>query len=165
MSHDRNHLKSYMTIMFPSQACAFTCKWKTYLLLKPQSKNNTWMKGICQDIILGSGVFKGRRTRHLPRATPFWGPPWGVTHVMFPYFWWQIYYSLIQRTTKQITSKYFAFKGAPYRNWIVQVLCFQRGPNSNCNLKVLCLQRGPQQLLKCVSTLLLNFIAGALKKL
>ena len=23
----------------------------------------------------GSGVFKGRRARHLPRAPPFWGPP------------------------------------------------------------------------------------------
>jgi len=33
--------------MFPSQACAFTCTLKTYLLLKRQFKNNTWMKGIC----------------------------------------------------------------------------------------------------------------------
>jgi len=45
-----------MTIMFPSKACAFTCTRKTYLLLKRQFKNNTRMKGICQDTtpILGS---------------------------------------------------------------------------------------------------------------
>jgi len=54
---------------------------------------------------------------------------------------------------------------APYRNCNVQELGFQRGPNSNCNLKVICFQRGPQQLLKYASTLLLNFIEGALKKL
>jgi len=47
-----------MTIMFPSQACAFTCTIKTYLLLKPQFKNNTRMKGMCQNTspILGSFV-------------------------------------------------------------------------------------------------------------
>ena len=25
--------------------------------------------------VIASGVFKGRRARHLPRALPFWGPP------------------------------------------------------------------------------------------
>ena len=53
----------------------------------------------------------------------------------------------------------------PYRNCNVQGLWFQRGPNSNCNLKVICFQRGPHQPLKRVSTLLLNFMEGALKKL
>ena len=45
--------------MFPSQTCAFKCTLKTYLLLKRQFKNNTWMKGICQDTtpILGSFVY------------------------------------------------------------------------------------------------------------
>jgi len=48
-----------MTIMFPSQTCAFKCTLKTYLLLKRQFKNNTWMKGICQGTtpILGSFVY------------------------------------------------------------------------------------------------------------
>jgi len=45
--------------------------------------------------------------------------------------------------------RYFAFKGAP---------------NSNCNLKVICFQRGPQLPLKCVSTLLSNFIEGVPKR-
>jgi len=81
---------------------------------------------------------------------PFLGaPPWGVTHVNFPYFWWKTYYPHIWCTTKQIISKYSAFKGAPYRNCTVQVLSFQRGP---------------QQPLKCVSTLHLNFIEGAHKR-
>jgi len=34
-----------------------------------------------------SGVFKGRRARHLPRAPPYWGPPSGVTRINFSYFW------------------------------------------------------------------------------
>ena len=80
-----------------------------------------------------SGVFKGRRARHLPRA-----PPWGITRINFPHFWWKTYYSLTWCATKQITSKYFAFKGPLYRNCDVQVLCFQRGPNSNWNMYVLC---------------------------
>ena len=44
-----------------------------------------------------SGVFKGRRARHLPRAPPrlFRGLPSGVTRINFPYFWWKMYYSLI----------------------------------------------------------------------
>ena len=88
-------------------------------------------------------------------------PPSGFTHVNFLYFWWKTYYSLINCTTKQIISKYSAFKGDPYRNCNVQILCFQRGPNSNCNLKGICFQSGPQQPLKCVSTLLLNIIEGA----
>jgi len=41
-----------------------------------------------------SGVFKGRRARHLPRAPLFGGPPWGITRINFPYFWWKTYYSL-----------------------------------------------------------------------
>jgi len=30
-----------------------------------------------------SGVFKGRRARHLPWAPLFGAPPWGVTNVKF----------------------------------------------------------------------------------
>jgi len=58
----------------------------------------------------------------------------------------------------------YVLKRAPYRNCDVQVLCFQWAPNRNCNLKVICCQMGPQQLLNCVSTLLLNFIEGAPKR-
>ena len=55
----------------------------------------------------------------------------------------------MQCAAKQIISKYSAFKGPRYRNYNVQVLCFQRGP---------------QQQLKCACTLLLNFIEGAPKR-
>jgi len=56
------------------------------------------------------------------------------------------------------------FQRAPYRNCNVQVLYFQRVPNSNWNFKVICFQKGPQQPLKCVCTMLLNFIEGAPKR-
>jgi len=65
MSHERTQTKSWMTITFPGEACAFTCTWKTYLLLKRQFKNNMWMKGICQDTtpILGSfGSYRNKRS-------------------------------------------------------------------------------------------------------
>jgi len=45
--------------------------------------------------LANSGVFKGRRARHLPRAPLFGGSPWSATRVNFPYFWWNSYYSLI----------------------------------------------------------------------
>jgi len=48
-----------MTITFPGEAYAFTCTWKTYLLLKRQLKNNTWMKGIFQDTTPILGSFPG----------------------------------------------------------------------------------------------------------
>jgi len=60
-----------------------------------------------------SGVFKGRRARHLPRPPMFGGPSLGVTRVNFPYIWWKTYYPLIWCTTKQIISKYSAFKDPP----------------------------------------------------
>ena len=47
-----------------------------------------------------SGVFKGRRARHLPRAPPFWRPPWGVTRIHFRYFWWKFYHPLIPKQIK-----------------------------------------------------------------
>ena len=96
---------------------------------------------------------------------PFlWGPPWGVTRVNCTYFRWKTYYSLIYCTTKQIISEYSTFKGAPYRNCNVQVLCSEKDPISNGNSKVICIQRGFQQPLKCVRTLLLNFIEGPPKE-
>jgi len=39
-----------MTITFPNEACAATCTWKNFLLLKRQFKNKTWTNGICYDI-------------------------------------------------------------------------------------------------------------------
>ena len=35
--------------------------------------------GTADVTIVASGVFKGRRARHLPRAPPFWGPPYEVS--------------------------------------------------------------------------------------
>jgi len=47
-----------MTITSPDEACAVTCTWIAYLLLKRQLKNKKYMKGICYDItpILGSSA-------------------------------------------------------------------------------------------------------------
>jgi len=81
-----------------------------------------------------SGVFKGRRARHLPRAPPFWRPPWGVTRIHFPYFWWKFYHPLIP---KQITSKYFTFKASPTETVMSRYFAFKRAPNSNWNVYVL----------------------------
>ena len=55
----------------------------------------------------------------------------------------------LSSTHPKADQKYSAFKGPPCRN---------------CNVKVLCFQRAPQLPLKCVSTLLLNFIEGAPKR-
>jgi len=60
--------------------------------------------------------------------------------------------------------KYFAFKG-PLQKLNVQVLCFQWVRQQQLQFEDICFHRGPQQPLKCVSTLLLNFIEGASKKL
>ena len=54
---------------------------------------------------------------------------------------------------------YSTFKGPPYRNCNMQVLCFQRGQQLQFEGNLL--SKGPQMPLKCVSTLLLNFIEGA----
>ena len=67
-----------MTIMFPNQACEFTCTGKFRLLLKQQFKSNTGMKGICQNTtpILGSFAdYRKKRSNrmidlHKPSPTP-----------------------------------------------------------------------------------------------
>jgi len=51
-------------------------------------------------------------------------------------------------------------KGPPTETVMCRDFAFKGAPNSNCNLRVICFQRGSQQPLKCVSTLLLNFVEG-----
>ena len=94
-----------------------------------------------------SGVFKGRRARQLPR--PFWGPPSGVSRINFSYLWWNIHYSLINCATKQVINKYSTSKGAPLQKMQCAGILHSKGP---------------QTPLKCVSTLLVNFIAGPLNE-
>jgi len=54
-----------MTITFPNEACAVTCAWKTYLLLKRHFKNKIRMNGICYDITLILGSSDGYRENDL----------------------------------------------------------------------------------------------------
>ena len=44
---------------------------------------------------IGSGGFKGKRARHLRRVFRIQGPPWVVSGVNFPHFWWKTYCPLI----------------------------------------------------------------------
>jgi len=72
-----------MTITFPSEACAFTCTRKTYLLLKRQFKNNTSMKGICQDTTHILGRFAGyRKNLSHNRIIDF---HWALNHISLKY--------------------------------------------------------------------------------
>jgi len=69
--------------MFPSQACAFTCTRKTYLLLKQQFKNNTWTIGICQDTIPILGSFTDySKKRSYNRMTDL---HWALKHIALKY--------------------------------------------------------------------------------
>jgi len=70
----------------------------------------------------------------------FWGPPWGVTLINFPYFWWKTYYPLKHCAAKQIKSKY-SFKGTPSETVTCRYFAFKEVPKNNCNLKVICLHR------------------------
>jgi len=72
-----------MTIMFPCQACAFTCTLKTYLLLKRQFKNNTLMKGICQNTTTNLGSFADyRKKRSYNRMIDL---HWALKHIALKY--------------------------------------------------------------------------------
>ena len=115
-------------------------------------------RAIKQIEFVTSGVFKGRRARHLPRVPSFWGPPLTCYAHKFSLILVKNLLSTHIMCCKADHKQILCFQRAPYRNCNVHVLCFQKGPNSNCSLKVICFQRGPQQPLKCVSTLLLNFI-------
>ena len=94
------------------------------------------------DKATGNGVFKGRRARHLPRAPLFGGPPLRcyarkfslvlVKNLLFTHI---MYY--------KADHKYSAFKGAPYRNCTVQVLCFERGPQQQLQFEGTLLSKGP----------------------
>jgi len=70
-------------------------------------------------------------------------PPLGVTRVNISYFWLKHYYSLIQCATKQIISRYSAFKGPRFRNCSAQVLCFLRGPQEQLQFEGNLLSKGP----------------------
>ena len=49
-----------------------------------------------------------------------------------------------------VIGKYSAFKGAPYGNCNVQVICFHRAPQQQLQFEGDLLSKGPQQSLKCV---------------
>ena len=92
-------------------------------------------------ILMLSGVFKGRRVRHLPRAPLFGGPPLTCYARKFSLFlmknllFTHIMYYTLQYTLRHVLQ-YSAFKGAPCRNCNVQVLYFQGGPSRNCNFAI-----------------------------
>jgi len=96
-----------------------------------------------------SGVFKGRRARHLPRVPPFWGPPLRYYPHKFSLF-----------LVKDVLFTHVMFYKANYK----QVFCFQRPPLQKLKYAGTLLSKGPQQQLKYVCTLLLNFIEGAPKR-
>ena len=99
---------------------------------------------------IASGVFKGRRERHLPRA-PFFAPPFRCYADKFSLF-----------LMRNLLFTHIMCYKADHEQ--VGLLCFQKPPFRNCNVQVFCFQRAPQKPLKCVSTLLLNFIEGAPKR-
>jgi len=76
-----------------------------------------------------SGVIKGRRARHLPRAPRFGGPPRVVNACRFLYFLWK----------KVIIHSYNVLQS---RSWASSQLYFQRLP-LNFAGSLLCLQRDP----------------------
>ena len=104
-----------------------------------------------------SGVFKGKRARHLPRAPPFLGPPLEVLRAYIFLTFGEKFSIHSSQTRSQVSS---LFSSAPPTETVMsRYFTFRRAPNSN--LKVICFQRGSQLPLKCVSTSLLNFIEGA----
>ena len=74
-----------------------------------------------------SGVFKGKRGRHLPRASLL-GAPLRCCVCKFSLFLTKKLLFTHIMYCKAIISKYSPFNGAPYRNCNVQVLRFQKGP-------------------------------------
>jgi len=94
----------------------------------------------------GSGVFKGRRARNLPRASPFWRLPLRYyahkfslfmvkdvlfTHVMFYKANYKQVFCFQRPPTEIVMCRYFAFKGAPTATKICMysaVKLHRRGP-------------------------------------
>jgi len=99
--------------------------------------------------LINSGVFKGRRARHLPRAPPFWGLPLRYYAHKFSLF-----------LVKDILFTHVMCHKANHK----QVFCFQRAPLQKLQCVGTLLSKGPQQQLKYVCTLLLNFIEGVPKR-
>ena len=95
---------------------------------------------------LVSGVFKGRRARHLPRAPSFWGPPLTYyahkfslflvkdvlfTHIMCYKADHKQVFCFQRAPTEIVMCRYFAFKGAPTATEICMnsaVKLHRRGP-------------------------------------
>jgi len=89
---------------------------------------------------MNSGVFKGRRARHLPRDPLFGGPPLRCHARKF---------SLV--LMKNVLFTHIMCYKADHK----YVLCFQRGaPCRNCTVQVLCFESGSQQQLQFEGTLL-----------
>jgi len=95
--------------------------------------------GFLNILLKSSGVFNGRRARHLPRPPLFWGPPLRYYVHKFSLF-----------LVKDILFTHVMCYKANHQ----QVFCFQRAPYRNCNVQVLCFQRSPQQQFSRVSALL-----------
>jgi len=112
---------------------------------------------------MSSDLFKGRRARHLPRAPPFWGTSSRCFTRKFALFFGKKLiihsYNILQSRTQE---NLLLSKGPPTETVMFRCFAFKGAPTETA-LKVICFQRGPQQLLKCVSTLLLKFIEGAPK--
>jgi len=87
-------------------------------------------------------------------------------HVNFPIFSEKSIihsYSLMYYKADHVSA--LLSRTTPTQTVMCRHFAFKRTPNSNCNLKVICFQREPnKQPLKCVSTLLLNFIEGIPKR-
>ena len=126
--------------------------WSKHSYYKTQKETicqriyNYWLMRCCGSlwtfcgcgVTITSGVFKGRRARHLPRAPLFGSPPLRYYGHKFSLFLVKDVLFTHVMCYKENHKQVFCFQRAPYRNCNVQVLCFQRGPNSNWNMYVLC---------------------------
>jgi len=119
---------------------------------------NKYLEQLCPVICLRGGE---RGTCLGPPL--FGGPPRGVSRVNLPYFLAKKLiihsYNILQSRTQE---NLLLSKGPPTETVMFRCFAFKGAPTETA-LKVICFQRGPQQLLKCVSTLLLKFIEGAPK--
>jgi len=114
---------------------------------------------------VSSGVFKGRRARHLPRAPPFGGPPLRCYTHKFSLFLMKILLFTHIMYYKKDHKQAPCFQRGPQQQFQCSSTLLSQGPQQQLQFEGTLLSKGPQQPLKCVTTLLLNFIEGALKKL
>ena len=85
----------------------------------------------CHSSVVTSGVFKGRRARHLSRAPLFGGSPLRYYAHKFSLFLVKDVLFTHVMCYKANHKQVFRFQRPPYRNCNVQVPCLKRGPNSN----------------------------------